>query len=243
MSTLGIIPARYASSRFPGKPLAIIQGKSMIQRVYEQAMQATLLDAVVVATDDERIFEHVATFRGNVIMTDAGHLSGTDRCAEVARQIPDYHRIVNIQGDEPFIAPEQIDRVVRPLLAQAPITTLAKTITTSEALLNTNVVKVVCAANGQALYFSRHPIPFVRAAPVAQWLQQATFYKHIGIYGFQREVLLSISELSPSAYELAEALEQLRWLENGYSIIVERTEHETVGIDTPEDLQKLLETM
>lgn len=241
MKVLVTIPARYQSTRFPGKPLVDIQGKSMIQRVCEQAMKASLVDKVVVATDDERIFQHVNDLGYAVEMTNPNHQSGTDRCAEVAKKYKEYEIVVNVQGDEPFIAPEQIDMVIQPLLAKkAQISTLAKAISDLEMLENSNVVKVVRRADGNALYFSRSPIPFLRSVPQKDWLHQQLHYKHIGIYGFQRETLLVITQLPPSKLEQAESLEQLRWLENTYSIAVELTELESFGIDTQEDLEKVM---
>ncbi|MEM8527594.1 MAG: 3-deoxy-manno-octulosonate cytidylyltransferase [Bacteroidota bacterium] len=241
MKVLAIIPARYQSTRFPGKPLVEIQGKSMIQRVYEQAMKANLVNQVVVATDDERIFKHIQELNYTVEMTRSDHQSGTDRCAEVAKKYTDYQIIVNVQGDEPFIAPKQIDAVIRPLLEQkAQISTLAKSISDLAILENPNVVKVVRNAMGNALYFSRSPIPFLRNLPRTAWLNQQLHFKHLGIYGFQRETLLKITQLPISILERAESLEQLRWLENGFSIAVELTDLESVGIDTPEDLEKIV---
>jgi len=239
MKTLGIIPARYASTRFPGKPLVKIGDKTMLQCVYAQAMLASRIDEVIVATDDDRIFDHVKNFGGNVIMTDENHQSGTDRCAEVARHIEGYELIVNIQGDEPFIDPAQIDLVVEPLQKEAQIATLAKKIETKDALFNPNIVKVVFDKKHRAMYFSRNPIPYVRGVLESEWLKIADHYKHIGLYGFSRRTLLEISNLRPGNYELWESLEQLRWLENGYEIYVGITNKETIGIDTPEDLAKL----
>ncbi len=239
MKTLGIIPARYASTRFPGKPLVKIGDKTMLQCVYAQAMLASRIDHVIVATDDDRIFDHVKDFGGNVIMTDPNHQSGTDRCAEVARQIEDYELIVNIQGDEPFIDPVQIDLVVEPLQKEVQIATLAKKIETKDALFNPNVVKVVFDKKHRAMYFSRNPIPYVRGVLESEWLKTADHYKHIGLYGFSRRTLLEISNLRPGNYEVWESLEQLRWLENGFDIHVSITDKETIGIDTPEDLVKL----
>lgn len=238
MHILGVIPARYASTRFPGKPLVDIGGKSMIRRVYEQALLSKKLTKVVVATDDERIFEHVHSFGGEVQMTRADHPSGTDRCAEVARQFPEMEFVVNIQGDEPFIQPEQIDLLIDTLTAQQQlsIATLAKKIESADALDNPNIVKVVLAQSGQALYFSRFPIPFMRGMAQEDRLQQHHFYKHIGLYGFKKEMLFQLTALSPTPLERAESLEQLRWLENGFGVAVGITEMETRGIDTPEDL-------
>jgi 3-deoxy-manno-octulosonate cytidylyltransferase (CMP-KDO synthetase) len=240
MKTLGIIPARFASTRLPGKPLLEIAGKSIIQRVYEQARQASLLDDVIVATDDERIFNHVLHFGGTVQMTAATHQSGTDRCAEIAEILDSYDLLVNIQGDEPFIHPGQIDLVIRPLIDQEyfSIATLAKPLSDHKELFNPNIVKLVINKNQQALYFSRSPIPHVRNTPEKEWLQSASFFKHIGLYAFRRAVLLKVAHLPVSSLERSESLEQLRWLENGFSIFVNKTELETIGIDTMDDLKK-----
>jgi 3-deoxy-manno-octulosonate cytidylyltransferase (CMP-KDO synthetase) len=238
---LGIIPARFASTRFPGKSLADINGKSMIRRVYEQACRAKSLDKVVVATDDNRIYGHVLSFGGEVMLTRNDHPSGTDRCAEVARQFPEAQLILNIQGDEPFIQPEQINLLTETLISRKgfPIVTLAKKISDTSLLQNPNVVKVVFSEIQGALYFSRHPIPFLRGVAPEQWLAHHIFYKHIGLYGFRRQALLQVARLAPTLLEQAESLEQLRWLEHGIRIAVGITEWETIGIDTPEDLLKL----
>ena len=239
MKSVAVIPARYASTRFPGKPLAMLGGKPVLQHVYERANLAQQIDEVCVATDDERIASAARTFGAKVFMTDAGHQSGTDRCAEVAQHYPEDSIIVNIQGDEPFIDPSQIDAVANPLLADNPadISTLVVRLKELESVNNPNVVKAVKSASGQALYFSRSPIPFLRGIPQEQWMEKGVFYKHLGIYGFRRSVLLRVARLPQSAYEQMEALEQLRWLEAGYRIQVETTTIETIGIDTPEDLE------
>lgn len=240
MKILGIIPSRYASTRFPGKPLVQIAGKSMIRRVYEQASKSTLLDAVVVATDDQRIADEVTSFGGRYIFTSDTHQSGTDRCAEVVSHFPDMDAVVNIQGDEPFIDPEQIDLVARCFDdPDVQLATLVKAITSAEDLFNTNIPKVVFNKLQEAIYFSRQTIPFVRNQMPEQWLLAHPYYKHIGIYGYTAAVLQAITLLPPSALELAENLEQLRWLENGYKIKVRITTLETLAIDTPEDLIKL----
>ena len=256
MKVLGVIPARYASTRFPGKPLIDIQGKSMIQRVYEQAMKAKSLSKVIVATDDERIFNHVKSFNGEVMMTSDGHQSGTDRCAEVINQLSSvaFDAVVNIQGDEPFINPSQIDSVVEVLKKeQFMIATLVKRIhiTTNEmqaviardevnwVIHNPNIVKAVFSSEGKALYFSRSPIPYLRNIPAEEWLSKGEFYKHIGLYAYKSSVLREIARLPPSRLEQLESLEQLRWLENGYAIGIAETDLETIGIDTPEDLLKI----
>lgn len=239
MKSIAVIPARYASTRFPGKPLALLGGKPVIQHVYERAQKARQIDEVCIATDDERILEAAARFGGKAVLTDASHLSGTDRCAEVALQYPEDSLIVNIQGDEPFIDPAQIDLVVAPLMGDHPadISTLVVRLSDAEALHNPNVVKAVKSVTGQALYFSRSPIPYLRGVPPEQWMEQGVFFKHLGIYGFQRSVLLEVAQLPPGHYEQMESLEQLRWLEAGYRIHIGTTQTETVGIDTPEDLE------
>jgi 3-deoxy-manno-octulosonate cytidylyltransferase (CMP-KDO synthetase) len=240
MKILGIIPARYASTRFPGKPLVQINGKSMIQRVYEQAGKATALSQVVVATDDERIAEEVSSFGGQYVITSTDHLSGTDRCAEVAGILPEFDVIVNIQGDEPYIDPGQID-----LLASCfedktvQLATLIKEIHYEGDLFNQNIPKVLLNTSGEAIYFSRQTIPYIRNAVTENWLDAHQFYKHIGIYGYTRKTLLEITRLPPSSLELAESLEQLRWIENNYKIQTRVTSIETIAIDTPEDLEKL----
>ncbi|MCJ0743443.1 3-deoxy-manno-octulosonate cytidylyltransferase [Pedobacter montanisoli] len=237
---LGIIPARYASTRFPGKPLVDINGKTMINRTYEQALSCKSLTKVVVATDDVRIAEEVEKFGGSFVMTSDQHQSGTDRCAEVAASMPDFDVIINIQGDEPFINPEQI-RLLTDCFQEptVKIATLIKEIHTEQELFNVNVPKVIINTNADALYFSRHPIPFIRNAEEKDWIKQHQYYKHIGIYGYLRETLLEITEISPSSLEKAESLEQLRWLENGYTIRTAITDLETLAIDTPEDLKKI----
>jgi 3-deoxy-manno-octulosonate cytidylyltransferase (CMP-KDO synthetase) len=241
MKSIGIIPARYASTRFPGKPLIDLAGKTMIQRVYERAAAAPWLDAVVVATDDQRIFDHVQSFGGQVKMTRSDHQTGTDRCAEVSRQFPEYDLVLNIQGDEPFLSYEQIELVLAPLRAhEADIATLALAVGSLGDLLNPNIVKIAMDQNQRALYFSRSPIPYLRNAPQEQWLNTAIFYRHIGLYGFLRDTLLDVTQMPMGRLEQLEMLEQLRWLENGKSIAVRLTDRPIVGIDTPEDLEKAL---
>lgn len=241
MQILGIIPARFASTRFPGKPLVDIGGKTMIQRVYLQACQAKSLSKVIVATDDERIYNHVKSFGGQVTMTDSIHQSGTDRCAEVATNFQEMQAIINIQGDEPFIDPLQIDLVAERLQQNTAINiaTLAKKITQLDQIFSTNIVKVVFNHTKTAHYFSRSPIPFLRGVEKEDWLANGNFYKHIGLYGYQRATLLEIAKLPVSHLEKSESLEQLRWLENGYKIGISLTEIETIGIDTPADLKKI----
>ncbi len=238
---LVIIPARYDSSRFPGKPLAIINGKSMIQRVYEQAQKASLVNEVIVATDDQRIFDHVRSFGGKVEMTDKNHKSGTDRCAEVSQRHFQASVIVNVQGDEPYIHPEDIDKVIEPLLKPngVDISTLATPILQTKDIDNPNVVKVVFTPSKQALYFSRSPLPYLRNIASDRRLNHHTFHKHLGIYGFRQTALFVLTSLPQSPLEKAESLEQLRWLEAGYKIHVEVTENDSIGVDTPEDLERL----
>jgi 3-deoxy-manno-octulosonate cytidylyltransferase (CMP-KDO synthetase) len=241
MKILGIIPARYASSRFPGKPLVDIAGKSMIQRVYEQAKKCNDLAEVIVATDDTRIYDHVLNFGGVAVMTSSDHQSGTDRCAEVALQHPQYNVIINIQGDEPYIDPEQINKLAHCFNnAGTQIATLVKKIKTVEELLNVNSHKVVINKLSEAIYFSRSPLPHIRGQEQQNWLDYFTYFKHIGIYGYRADVLQQITKLPVSSLEKAESLEQLRWIENGYRVKVAETELETHAIDTPEDLRKII---
>jgi 3-deoxy-manno-octulosonate cytidylyltransferase (CMP-KDO synthetase) len=244
MKILGIIPARYASTRFPGKPLTIINGKSMIQRVYEQSLKSGLLSDVVVATDDQRIFEAVVAFGGKVMMTSSEHNSGTDRCCEIVEKIGNqYDAVVNIQGDEPFINPEQINQIATLISSEeSQIASLCKPIKNEDELFDENVVKVVFDNKGKALYFSRQTIPFLRKADknAKSWMEARTFYKHIGIYAYKVEVLKKIAAVKQSELELAECLEQLRWLENSYTIMMGITEFESYSIDTPQDVEKCL---
>ncbi len=239
--TLLIIPARYASTRFPGKPLVDIFGKSMIHRVYERASAASGIDEVVVATDDERILLHVHAFGGRAIMTSSDHQSGTDRCAEVVKKLPGFDIVINVQGDEPFINPVQI-ALLRACFADraTSLATLIKKITTSEELFNPNSPKVMVNTAGEAIYFSRATIPYQRGVESSHWLEGHDYYKHIGIYGYRRDTLQAITALPPSSLELAEGLEQLRWIENGYRIQTALTDLETVAIDTPDDLRRVL---
>ncbi|MEG0948071.1 MAG: 3-deoxy-manno-octulosonate cytidylyltransferase [Bacteroidales bacterium] len=241
MNIIGIIPARYASTRFPGKPLADLAGKPVIQRVYEQV--AGVFDEAVVATDDERIYNVVRSFGGNVVMTSTEHKSGTDRCYEAYQKLgKEYDVIVNIQGDEPFIHISQLESVKQCFdCLQTDIATLVKPFLETdgiEALFNPNSPKVVLNKQMQALYFSRSVIPYLRNVVQEEWLKHHTFYKHIGLYAYRASVLKEITSLPQSELEVAESLEQLRWLENGYRIKVGITDRETIGIDTPEDLEK-----
>jgi 3-deoxy-manno-octulosonate cytidylyltransferase (CMP-KDO synthetase) len=241
---VGIIPSRYASTRFPAKPLVGIEGKTMIQRVYEQASKAHNLSRVIVATDDQRIFDHVKEFGGDVMMTSAEHQTGTDRCAEVLAQLNSVDVVINIQGDEPFIDPEQIDQVAELFQrAETQIGSLVKEIEDAEDLFSDTVVKVVRSKTDQAIYFSRAAIPFIKGVEKKDWMKSATYYKHIGIYGYRAYVLESISKLPQTDLEKSESLEQLRWLENGFTIQLAETEHESNSVDTPEDLDRLLDKM
>lgn len=238
MKFLGIIPARYASTRFPGKPLAVLGGKTVIQWVYEQVAKS--LPCVYVATDNILISQAVQAFGGKVVMTRADHQTGTDRVEEAMEKIGgDWEVIVNIQGDEPFIRQSQIEAVCRCFDDPATeIATLGKRFTSMDAVENPNSPKIVLDRNGFALYFSRSVIPFIRNKKRAEWLEDYPFLKHLGIYAYRRQVLKEITRLPQGRLEKAESLEQLRWLENGYHIKVGMTEVDTVGIDTAEDLKR-----
>ncbi|MEG2060390.1 MAG: 3-deoxy-manno-octulosonate cytidylyltransferase [Alistipes sp.] len=241
MKFIAIIPARYASTRFPGKPLALLGGKPVIQRVYEQVLG--VLDDAVVATDDARIFDVVRAFGGKVEMTSIDHKSGTDRCYEAyCKQGKPYDVVVNVQGDEPFIQASQLEALKRCFDdPTTDIATLVKPFTEADglaALENPNSPKVVLDAQSRALYFSRSVIPYLRGVERSEWLTRHTFYKHIGIYAFRAEVLRAVTSLPQSQLEKSESLEQLRWLENGYKVGVGISNVETIGIDTPEDLRK-----
>jgi 3-deoxy-manno-octulosonate cytidylyltransferase (CMP-KDO synthetase) len=247
MKIVGIIPARYASTRFPGKPLAMIDGKSMIQRVYEQSCKANVLSEVWIATDDNRIENHIKSFGGKVMLTSVNHKSGTERCNEVIQRLQAdtssrlFDVAINIQGDEPFIQPEQIEKVASCFLnPEVEIATLIKKISDKTELFNPNVVKVITANDKKALYFSRQPIPFLRGMPENDWLTHHTYFKHIGIYAYRTETLRKLTMLQPSPLEIAESLEQLRWLENAYHIYTKQTDFESFSIDTPDDLSKLI---
>jgi 3-deoxy-manno-octulosonate cytidylyltransferase (CMP-KDO synthetase) len=244
MNILGIIPARFASTRFPGKPLVMLGDKSIIHHVYDKASKS--LKWAYVATDDQRIFDAVKHFGGNVVMTSSSHRSGTDRCSEALDIIEKetsvkFDAVINIQGDEPFIQPEQINQLAE--LFSDPvsqITTLVKKISNPEDIFDPHKPKVVIDNHGFALIFSRSPVPFLRGLAKENWPGEFTFYKHIGIYGYRSNVLREITLLHPSDIEIAESLEQLRWLSNGYRIKTALTSHESIGIDTPEDLEKAI---
>ncbi len=240
MQVAAVIPARYASSRFPGKPLALIAGRPMIQWVYERAVQAQMVDQVLVATDDERILAAVKTFGGQAVMTSPKHRNGSERVAEVAAGLK-VRIVVNVQGDEPLIEPAMIDQALAPLLGDESllVSTLKSPISTAEELLDPNLVKVVTDKEGFALFFSRAPIPYQRRLWRDKVTPTANHYKHIGLYAYQREFLLKLCRLPPTPLEQAEQLEQLRIMENGYRIKVIETEYSCLGVDTPEDISKI----
>ncbi len=245
MKTIVIIPARYASTRFPGKPLAKLGGKPIIEHVFERASGADIVDDVRVATDDERIASTINAAMGRevAVMTSTEHKSGTDRCGEVVRKLKtqglDFDVVVNLQGDEPFVRPCDIESLTACFNnPEVQIATLRRRITDGEDLTSPNCVKVVSSAAGRALYFSRQTIPYRRDVPQNQWLAEGEYYKHIGIYAFRTDVLLEVCQLPQSALEMSEKLEQLRWLEAGYQIAVADTDYDGVGIDTPEDLAR-----
>ncbi len=245
MNVIGIIPARYASTRFPGKPLVDIGGKLMIQRVYEQVSK--ILTDVYVATDDERIQKAVENFGGKVAMTSAEHRSGTDRCAEaldIAQKVTGkcFDVVINIQGDEPFIQPYQIQLLIDCFKdAATDIATLVKPFASGDDVTNPNQVKAILNLKGEALYFSRSPIPYLRNAPDAIWSKHFEYLKHLGIYAYRATVLKAVTQMAQTPLELAESLEQNRWIENGLKIRVEKTDFESLAVDTPEDLNKIRE--
>ncbi len=245
MNILGIIPARYASSRFPGKPLVNINGKTMIRRVYENSCEA--LKDVVVATDNKLIFEEIKSFGGKVVMTSENHKSGTDRCAEALllfeiQKNTKFDVVINIQGDEPFINKEHILKLAEAFENEkiTEIATLIKKIDINDDIFNPDKPKVIFNKFSEAVYFSRSPIPYVRDAKKEDWIKKYTFYKHLGIYGYKSSILHEITKLKHSGLEKAESLEQNRWIENGYKIKVIETNKESISIDTEDDLKKLL---
>ncbi len=245
MKAIAIIPARYASTRFPGKPLTMIGGKPMIQHVYERSNQ--IMDAVFVATDDERIADTVHKFGGKAILTSTNHKSGTDRCAEAAeiiRKDNPFDIVVNIQGDEPFVKHEHLTKLLQCFNdPQTHIATLATLVRTSDILFDPNKVKLVCDINGYAIYFSRQAIPFQRDNNESEWLDNHPYLLHMGLYAYRAETLTQITKLAQTPLEKSEKLEQLRWLENGYKIKVATTDHPNIGIDTPDDLKLLLKNI
>lgn len=238
MKFIGIIPARYASTRFPGKPLALLGGKPVIQHVYEKV--AAVLEAAYVATDDERIYDAVKSFGGQVVMTRTNHKSGTDRIEEAIEKIGgEWDVVVNVQGDEPFVAKSQLDTICHCFDdSTTQIATLGKPFESMEAVQNPNSPKIVVDNMGFAMYFSRSVIPYVRGKEKSSWLTHYPFLKHLGIYAYRKDVLRQITQLPQSSLEIAESLEQLRWLQNGFKIKVGTTDVETVGIDTPQDLER-----
>lgn len=241
MKILAIIPARYGSTRFPGKPLVDIMGKSMIQRVYEQVQKTQKINHIIVATDDQRIFQAVGAFGGNVTMTSESHQSGTDRCFEALQKIEEkFDAVINIQGDEPFIDPEQIDQLAELIsMEKVDIATLISPITNTDLLWDSNVVKAVISKTGKAMYFSRQAIPFNRNTAKEFWLDEHPYFRHLGIYAYKSEALETVTKLPLSGLEKTESLEQLRWLENDLYIQTGITEKESVSIDTVADLKKL----
>ena len=238
MKFIGIIPARYASTRFPGKPLALLGGKPVIQHVYEKV--AAVLEAAYVATDDESIYDVVNSFGGQVVMTRTDHKSGTDRIEEAIEKIGgEWDVVVNVQGDEPFVAKSQLDTICHCFDdPTTQIATLGKPFESMEAVQNPNSPKIVVDNMGFAMFFSRSVIPYVRGKEMSSWLTHYPFLKHLGIYAYRKDVLRQVTQLPQSSLEIAESLEQLRWLQNGFKIKVGTTDVETVGIDTPQDLER-----
>jgi 3-deoxy-manno-octulosonate cytidylyltransferase (CMP-KDO synthetase) len=244
MHTLGVIPARYNSSRFPGKPLIDLKGKSMIQRVYEGVKKSNSFDNVVVATDDKRIYDHVISFGGQVVMTSSSHQTGTDRCGEVAQLFPDSELIVNIQGDEPLVNSEQLEKLILAFQDDTvEIATLGNPSVSTFDLTNPNRIKLVKDLNNNALYFSRSAIPFGAKLPNDQWVNNYPYLRHIGLYAFKSETLKKLIKLTPTPLEEWESLEQLRWIYYGYKIRIIETNIETPNIDTPDDVQSVLDLL
>jgi 3-deoxy-manno-octulosonate cytidylyltransferase (CMP-KDO synthetase) len=241
MRILGVIPARYASTRYPGKPLIDLAGKTMIQRVYEGAKRCELFSQVIVATDDERIYDHVLSIGGAVLMTSPNHQSGTERCGEVVDKFPDYDVVINIQGDEPLVEAEQLRQLIGAFEDDhVQIATLGILVQNPQELFNPNRIKVVLNAKSEAIYFSRNPIPFGAQMLEDFWIKNYPYVRHIGLYGYRTATLKSLVHLEPTALEKQESLEQLRWLYYGYPIKVVMTEIETPNIDSPEDVATIL---
>jgi 3-deoxy-manno-octulosonate cytidylyltransferase (CMP-KDO synthetase) len=244
MKLIGIIPARYASTRFPGKPLADILGKSMLQRVYEQASGSASLAKVVIATDDERIKKHAESFGASVVMTREDHPSGTDRCFEALKNSGgDFDYVINIQGDEPFIQPSQIDLLTSVCDGKTELATLMIKCNSHEVLFDTGEVKITLNNQNEALYFSRIVIPFIKGVEQNQWHKHFNYFRHVGMYAYRADVLQSITKLQPSSLEKAESLEQLRWLENGFTIKCVETAFDSHCIDSPDDIEKVIRLM
>ncbi len=243
MNILGVIPARYASTRFPGKPLAMIQGKSMLQRVYEQAALSKL-KTLVVATDDARIFDHVTAFGGKAILTEVNHPSGTDRCFEAMKKTAgEFDYVLNIQGDEPFLNPIQINELVDVCNGQVELATQMIRCESESVLFDSGEVKIVLNEKNEAIYFSRSVIPFLKNKALSTWHMHHDYYRHVGMYVYRSDILEKISALKPSKLEMAESLEQLRWLEAGYKIKCVITAYDSHCVDTPEDIEKVLKLM
>ncbi|MFN3381182.1 MAG: 3-deoxy-manno-octulosonate cytidylyltransferase [Runella zeae] len=244
---IGIIPARYASTRYPGKPLIDIQGKTMIERVYEQALQAKCLSDVIVATDDERILNHVQSFGGKAVMTHPDHPSGTDRCWEAVQAVSTHGKegryVINIQGDEPFVAPEQIDELGAVLDGNVELASQMIPVSDHELLFDMGEAKVIVNQEFEAIYFSRQAIPFLKGVDPQEWHKHHTYYRQVGMYAYRADILEKITQLPVSDLEKAESLEQLRWLQNGYKIKMVLTSYESHCIDTPEDVEKVLRMM
>ncbi|MBN8692199.1 MAG: 3-deoxy-manno-octulosonate cytidylyltransferase [Bacteroidetes bacterium] len=244
MKILGIIPARYASTRFPGKPLIDILGKSMLHRVYEQASKSKKLTSIVIATDDERIASHAQSFGAKVVMTKAEHPSGTDRCFEAYKNFgEEFDYIINIQGDEPFIDPSQIDLLANICNGNTELATLMIKCNSHDVLFDKGEVKITLNTNNEALYFSRMVIPFIKGVDEKEWHKHFNYFRHVGMYAYRKDVLEKVTKLQPSSLEKAESLEQLRWLENGFKIKCAETLHDSHCIDIPEDVEKVIKLM
>jgi 3-deoxy-manno-octulosonate cytidylyltransferase (CMP-KDO synthetase) len=241
---IGIIPARFASTRFPGKPLADILGKSMLQRVYEQSSKSKFLKRVVVATDNEIIYDHVKSFGGEVVMTAEDHPSGTDRCWDAAQHInEEFNYVINVQGDEPFIKPEQIDELASVLDGSIELATQMVAVNSYDLLSDQGEVKIVLNKNNEAMYFSRSIIPFIKNVDEKDWLDHHIYYRHVGMYAYRKDILEKITKLPVSSLEKAESLEQLRWIENGFKVKCVVTNYDSHCVDTPEDLEKAIEML
>jgi 3-deoxy-manno-octulosonate cytidylyltransferase (CMP-KDO synthetase) len=244
MSILGIIPARYASTRFPGKPLTMINGKSMLRRVYEQALKAKHLNDLIIATDDERIAKHATEFGAKVVLTAVHHPSGTDRCYEAyVLTNKKYDYVLNIQGDEPFLDPEQIDSLAQVCDGKVEIATQMTKCASHAILFDIGEVKITLNNQNEALYFSRSVIPFIKNVAEQDWHTHFNYFRHVGMYAYRTDILEAVTKLKPSSLEQAESLEQLRWLENGYKITCIETNFDSHCIDTPEDIEKVLKLM
>lgn len=244
MSIIAIIPARYASTRFPGKPLVEIKGKSMIQRVYEQTKKATALNRVIIATDDERIASHCEAFGAKVVITKPEHPSGTDRCFEAYKLNGEkFDHVLNVQGDEPFLDPQQIDSLSNACKTDTEIATQMIKCNDHSVLFDKGEVKIILNTNNEALYFSRNVIPAIKGKDEKDWHKHYNYFRHVGMYAYRTDILEKITQLKPSALELAESLEQLRWLEHGYKIKCVETTFDSHCVDTPEDIEKVMRLM